>query len=96
MMKMNKDYDRSQTGMHNMMQGMTGRLEGKTGEDFDRIFLDDMIVHHQGAVKMAELAQKNAGRQEIKDLSAAIIAAQNKEIADMQNWRTQWFGAQSQ
>lgn len=78
--------------MQGMMMDMNAALIGKTGDSFDRAFLAEMIVHHQGAVEMAELALKNAKHQEIKDLATAIIAAQNKEIADMKTWEKAWYG----
>jgi uncharacterized protein (DUF305 family) len=78
--------------MQGMMMDMNAALVGKTGDSFDRAFLAEMIVHHQGAVEMAELALKNAKHQEIKDLATAIIAAQNKEIADMKAWEKTWYG----
>lgn len=79
-------------GMEEMMHSMNAELEGKTGADFDKAFLAEMIVHHQGAVEMAELALKSAGHQEVKDLAASIIAAQNGEIAQMKSWQSEWFG----
>lgn len=60
------------------------------GEDYDKMFLANMIAHHQGAVDMANLALTNAKHQEIKDMANAIIAAQTKEIGDMQGWQTAW------
>lgn len=77
--------------MDHMMMDMNAKLKGKTGDDFDKAFIEEMIVHHQGAVDMANLALKNAKRKEIIDLSKAIIEAQNKEIADMQSWEKAWF-----
>ena len=61
-----------------------------TGEDYDRMFLANMIAHHQGAVDMANLALTSAKHQEIKDMANNIISAQTKEIGDMQNWQTAW------
>jgi uncharacterized protein (DUF305 family) len=78
-------------GMHDAMDGMMMGLDGKTGTEFDKAFLSEMIVHHQGAVDMAELALKNAQHQEIKDLARGIITAQKKEIADMKAWQQAWF-----
>ncbi len=78
--------------MEGMMMDMNAALIGKTGDSFDRAFLAEMIVHHQGAVEMAGLALKSAKHQEIKDLATAIIAAQNKEIADMKAWEKTWYG----
>ncbi len=77
--------------MSGAMDAMTGSLEGKQGDDFDRAFINEMIVHHEGAVAMAELAKQYAGHAEIKTLADAIIAAQTAEIAQMQEWRKNWF-----
>ena len=78
-------------GMAGMMKGMMMGLEGKTGDEFDKAFLSEMIMHHEGAVEMAQAALANAKHQEIKDLAKNIISAQNKEIADMQKWSTDWY-----
>ena len=80
------------SGMQGMMADMNASLIGKSGDEFDKAFLSEMIVHHQGAVEMAQLALANAKHQEIKDLAGAIITAQNKEIADMQSWGKGWYG----
>lgn len=77
--------------MEDMMANMNAELEGKTGDDFDKAFLAEMIVHHQGAVEMAELATTNAEHVEIKNLANAIISAQNKEIGDMKVWLKNWY-----
>lgn len=81
-------------GMQGAMQGMMAGLDGKTGDDFDKAFLSEMIMHHQGAVDMAQLALTNAKHQEIKDLAKNIIDAQNKEIADMKKWQGSWYAQQ--
>lgn len=77
--------------MADMMASMNDELRGKTGDEFDKAFISEMIVHHQGAVEMAQLALTNAKRQEIKDLASAIISAQNKEIGDMKAWQKAWY-----
>lgn len=82
----------SNSSMSGMMAGMMAGLEGKTGDDFDKAFLSEMVMHHEGAVDMAEAALKSAKHQEIKTLSNAIITAQNKEIADMKAWYKAWYG----
>lgn len=60
------------------------------GDDFDKRYIADMIVHHQGAVEMADLALQKAEREDIKQLSRAIIQAQAKEITDMERWQQEW------
>ncbi len=86
--------DNNNVSMSEMMSSMNVELAGKTGDEFDQAFLTEMIVHHQGAVKMAELALTNAEHHEIKDLANAIIDAQNTEILQMKEWQESWYNEQ--
>ncbi|MCW1908041.1 MAG: DUF305 domain-containing protein [Candidatus Saccharibacteria bacterium] len=61
-----------------------------TSDDYDRMFIANMIEHHKGAVDMAELALTNAKHQELKDMANNIIAAQSKEITNMEAWQKDW------
>lgn len=72
------------------MEDMTADLKNKTGDEYDKAFIANMIAHHEGAVEMAKLSDANAKHDEIKDLSKAIITAQETEIADMKQWHTMW------
>lgn len=49
-----------------------------------------MTKHHQGAIKMAQEAQKRAQHPEIKKLAQGIISEQKKEIAQMAKWKKAW------
>ncbi len=80
------------TGMHSAMSSMMAGLEGKTGDAFDKAFLSGMIMHHEGAVLMAEAAKMNAKHAEIKTMADAIISAQTAEIAQMKEWQKEWYG----
>ena len=84
--------DRSQGGMHGAMGDMMSGLEGKTGDVFDKAFIEEMIVHHQGAVDMANAALTSAKHTEIKTMAEAIIKAQTAEIAQMKEWQKSWYG----
>ena len=64
-----------------------------TSEPFDRAFIDAMIPPHPDASAAAKAAETRAQRSEIKELAKAIIAAQEREVAQMQEWRRQWFGS---
>lgn len=79
-------------GMHAQMSDMMAGLDGKTGDDFDKAFIAEMIVHHEGAVDMAEAALVNAGHEEIKQMANAIISAQTAEIQQMKEWQDSWYG----
>ncbi|TFV57661.1 DUF305 domain-containing protein [Mycobacterium sp. PS03-16] len=76
-------------GGHDMsMQGMVDaptmqRLGTLSGAEFDTLWLQSMIAHHQGAVEMAKAELANGQNAEAKTLAEAIITAQEKEIAQM-------------
>jgi len=64
---------------------------GPKDEAFDLRFIDGMILHHEGAIAMAEEALAKSSREEIRKLAQAILAAQQTEIAQMQQWRQDWY-----
>lgn len=78
---------------HSKMNGsmMMNMDLGPADANFDLRFMDAMIPHHQGAVKMAQEALQKSKRPEIKKLAQSIIADQDKEIAQMQQWRKTWY-----
>lgn len=73
-----------------LMSDMTAQLQNKTGDDYDKAFISYMIEHHQAAVDMAKLSEKNAKHEEIKQLSRNVIEAQENEIANMRQWQQNW------
>lgn len=81
--------------MNSTMSGMMAGLNGKTGDEFDKAFLSEMITHHQGAVVMAQAVLKNSKRPELIKLANDIISAQTGEITMMKNWQKSWFNIQN-
>jgi uncharacterized protein (DUF305 family) len=82
------------TGMKGMDHGSMGGMSmdlGPADADLDLRFIDAMTPHHQGAVVMAKEAQQKSKRPEIQKLAADIIQAQDKEIAQMKQWRKAWY-----
>lgn len=77
--------------MASMMHDMNASLTGKAGDAFDKAFLSEMIVHHLGAVEMAEQVLVKSKRPELISLANDIIKAQNDEIRMMQDWQKSWF-----
>ena len=64
---------------------------GPADADYDLRFIDAMIPHHEGAVVMAkDLAQKTK-RPELQKLAKEIIASQQTEIDQMQQWQKSWY-----
>lgn len=58
---------------------------------YDALFIDSMIVHHEGAIAMAQQALETTERPEIRQLAEAIVSAQQTEIAQMRTWRSAWY-----
>ncbi|MDQ3570554.1 MAG: DUF305 domain-containing protein [Actinomycetota bacterium] len=66
-----------------MTEAEMGQLEQARGMAFDRLFLQSMIRHHEGAVTMAQEEQQKGQFPEAKDLARRIIDAQQAEIKEM-------------
>ena len=64
----------------------------ETAEPFDRAFVDEMVPHHKGAVKMAEAVIEQTDDAELKKLAQAIVDAQMREIEEMNSFRTEKYG----
>ena len=62
-------------------------LHEASGTDFDRMWLEMMIKHHQGAVAMATTELKSGSNADAKDLAQNIITSQKAEIEEMQQLR---------
>lgn len=65
---------------------------GAADAQFDLRFLDAMIPHHEGALVMAKDVLSKSQRPEMKQLAQNILASQQQEIAQMQQWRQAWYG----
>ena len=61
-------------------QPMMRELAGLFGAELDQRFLEDMIMHHMGAIMMARSVQPHIEHQEIEVLSKAIMTTQTAEI----------------
>ena len=57
-------------------------LKNATGAAFDKLYLEGMIGHHQGALQMAKMIE-NSDNAEAKQLAANIISSQSAEIEKM-------------
>lgn len=68
---------------------------GPADDEYDLRFIEAMIPHHEGAVVMAEDALEKSQRPEIQALAQEIMAAQEQEIAQMQQWQRAWYGTAS-
>jgi hypothetical protein len=61
-------------------------MKGVANPDADTAFVLGMIPHHQGAIDMAEIVLKFGKDHHNHELARQIIAAQQREIAEMRAW----------
>jgi uncharacterized protein (DUF305 family) len=78
-------------GMTQSMSHMSvNELAASKGAAFDALFIDLMILHHQGAIQMSKAALRRAERPEIKELAEFIADEQEREIRQMMDWKREW------
>jgi len=69
-----------------MMMGMDGMQKMTMSGDTDKDFATMMKMHHQQALKMAEMELVNGKSAEMKAMARQISVAQKKEIAQFDKW----------
>jgi uncharacterized protein (DUF305 family) len=87
------DMDMDDMAQMEGMEGMSGmmtpqqmaELEAAEGAEFDRLFLEMMIEHHEGAVEMADTQLDEGENPDARALAEEIIEAQESEITRMQD-----------
>lgn len=82
------------------MEGMLssaqmGALQAVSGAEFERLWLEGMIYHHQGAIDMAHVQQRQQlqnGRRPygLHVLVEDILVEQRYEITKMHRWLREW------
>ena len=88
--------DHGTLGLPEHQMGMSGDMAVlDTAKPFDRTFIDMMVPHHQGAIRMARIELTQGEDGELMQIAEAIIAAQSREINQMNSWRTHWYGEPS-
>ncbi len=92
-------------GMGSMMgDGQTGSMMGGGGtsggqmmgsfdenQPFDLQFIDQMTMHHEGAIMSSEMMIGDSQRPELRQLAADIQKSQSEQIDQMQQFRKQWY-----
>jgi uncharacterized protein (DUF305 family) len=63
-----------------MMQAMAG------SENPDTAFLEQMSLHHNSAIDMAQSALLGSDRPELRELAKNVIVVQAQEIAQYRTW----------
>jgi uncharacterized protein (DUF305 family) len=83
-----KSVNMNMPGMSHHMD--MSKLQAASGHEFDMMFLDMMIPHHQGAIDMSRDALRKAQHPEVKTLARQAISKQQKEKQTMTKWKSAW------
>ncbi|HEY8700133.1 MAG TPA: DUF305 domain-containing protein [Arthrobacter sp.] len=83
-----KSWNEPQMPSGHSMEGMMGEddlkmLSSSQGTEAAKLFLNQMIAHHQGAVTMAKTENTTGKSADAITLSGAIVSAQVAEIEEM-------------
>lgn len=65
-------------------QRMADELKGKSGADYSRTFLRNVIAHHEQAVKMIDDYLPKAKSTQVRSMAEKMKSDQTKEIAELQ------------
>jgi uncharacterized protein (DUF305 family) len=60
------------------------KLKAAKGTQFDKLFAQQMIAHHNGAIEMARTEQSSGTNPEAKELAKTIEATQQAEVEQLQ------------
>lgn len=77
--------------MQHAMEEMMLAFRGKTGEEYEEVFLKSMIVQHLGAIEMAEGLLEETDRPELEEMAQNMIEMRRRESEDMRAWMEKWF-----
>jgi len=69
-------------------------LSQLAGDELDQAFLEDMIMHHMGAVMMSQRLVNHGlvEHQAVQPFAQNIANTQRQEIWQMQSWLQDWYG----
>ncbi|HUR08273.1 MAG TPA: DUF305 domain-containing protein [Nonomuraea sp.] len=60
------------------------QLKSAKGQEFDLLFVQGMIAHHNGAVAMARTEQADGAHPEVKKMAAHMVIHQRSEVGQLQ------------
>lgn len=60
-------------------------LRQASGEEFDRLWVEAMIQHHEGAVRMAQTQLEEGSDPRMRNLAEQMVAAQEAELQELRS-----------
>ena len=87
------DYAMNEMMMRSMGMGPNEMQGLMHTSRFDYAFLSGMIPHHSGAITMARWETQAGTHPALRRMAAKIIRDQAREVGDMIDMRTRWYGS---
>jgi uncharacterized protein (DUF305 family) len=90
--------DQAGTPMAAMDHGSMAQGEATPGMDmeqveFDQLYIDMMLPHHDSIIALAEVALPLLEDPRLQDIAQAIIDTQSAEQEELQQLRAEWYGS---
>jgi uncharacterized protein (DUF305 family) len=82
-------------GMNLQLANLQSSIDSvkNTSAPFDQALIDAIIPQYQAAIAATQLAQTTVTHTELKALAQQMLAEEEKEMNELDLWRTTWFGA---
>ncbi|MFO7793602.1 MAG: DUF305 domain-containing protein [Candidatus Nanohaloarchaea archaeon] len=79
-------------GNHHPMAGMASQeemqqLRNSNGSEYNQLFAELMIEHHEGGITMAQNFYNSGENTELREMQGQMIDAQENEIERMRRWQ---------
>lgn len=74
------------------MATMIRQMRQMRGAAFERMFLEEMPMHHQTAIRNSAVCRLSVEHGQLKDLCTNMVVAQRAESRLMNTWRCKWYG----
>lgn len=86
------DVSKGDLGVPPRLMGMASNAAMlRNARPFDRAFIDVMVSHHRGAMRMARAELARGQSPALRQMAERIAETQAKEIDRMRSWRRAWY-----
>lgn len=84
-----RDVDKN--AVMNFLNQIKTNLNNKSGDDFDKAYIETMIGIHQMHNEIANIGVSRSNHNELRNASQEMLNSSNQEMDRMMNWHDQWF-----
>ena len=83
-------------GMEGMAMGTPAAGEhdmAGEGVEFDQLYIDMMVPHHESIIAMAQVAQDRLSDERLRTMAETIVTDQEREVAELRGYRDMFYGS---